>query len=170
MRRFAGPLVSSAMSVTSHLPSYLPLRSLLLLGLLASTASCTDDPSAFAGTWTYNPGSAGTVVCATGTNTLDIGGNAEFRPGTDTDLVVIDDQGCNIKLNATGNHADAVPGQSCTTTQDGLNLVITFNNGSYTASNGLLSFSAAGTVNVTGPAGTATCTMSFSATLHKVSN
>jgi hypothetical protein len=144
--------------------------SLLTLGLV-SVASCTGSGSTdFEGTWTYNPGSSATVTCPTGTNTLDAGGNEDVRPGTDSDLVVISSDGCNIKFNATGNRADAIPGQSCTSLQSGVTTTTTFNNASYTMQDDVLSFTAAGTIRLMGPGGEVTCTMAASATLRKVSN
>jgi hypothetical protein len=143
---------------------------------IATTTACPggDTSSDFEGTWTYNSGSSLTVTCPTGTgsDTADITGNEEFRPGTDTDFVVISSAGCNIKFNASGTHADAIPGQSCSSVSGGVTTTMTFNNASYVmdVKSMTLSFSAAGTVKLMGPGGEATCTVSASATLHKVSN
>lgn len=152
------------MSVFSRLPFSCVLASISVLGV-----ACASDSTDFAGTWTYNTGASGTISCPTGNDTLDLGGNEEFRPGTDSDLVVISSNGCNIKMNINGNHADAIPGQSCSTTQDGVTATITYNSMTYASESDVLSFNAAGTINLMGPGGEATCTIAASATLHQVS-
>lgn len=152
------------MSLFSRLSFSCALASILAVGACSS-----NDSTEFAGTWTYNPGASGTITCQTGNDTLNLGGNEEFRPGTDSDLVVISSDGCNIKMNINGNHADAIPGQSCATTQNGVTGTITFNSMTYTSESNVLSFSAAGTINLMGPGGEATCTIAASATLHQVS-
>jgi hypothetical protein len=144
-------------------------HALLILGLSSVAACPGNEATRFEGTWTYNPGSSATVTCPTGNGTADATGNEEFRPGTDTDLVVISSDGCNIKLDANGNHADAIPGQSCSALQDGVTRVTTFNNATYTFQSDVLGFSAAGTIGLMGPGGEVTCTFTSSATLHKVS-
>jgi hypothetical protein len=152
------------MSVFSRLPF-----SCVLASIVAVAACAGSDSTEFTGTWTYNTGASGTISCPTGNNTLNLGGNEEFRPGTDSDLVVISSDGCNIKMNINGNHADAIPGQSCSTTQSGVTGTITFNSMTYTSESDVLSFNAAGTINLMGPGGEATCTLAASATLHQVS-
>ena len=145
------------------------VANVLISFLLASVAACTDTTN-FVGTWTYNMGSSGQVTCPGSTGTITVGGNEEFREGTDTDLVVISSDGCNLKLDANGDRADAVPGQSCTSTSGGITTTITYNSLSYMMQDKVMSFSAAGTVRQMGPSGEVTCTLSASATLHKVSN
>ena len=145
----------------------------MMAGLVAigSIGACSSSSGTdFTGTWTYNAGASGTISCSTGNDTLNFTGNEEFRDGTDSDFVVVSSNGCNIKVNVTGNRADAVPGQSCASTSGGVTTTITFNSLSYTADKDVLSFAAAGTINLMGPNGEATCTLSGSATLHKVSN
>ena len=139
--------------------------------LVASLAACgSSGGTDFTGTWTYNTGASGTISCPSGNDTLDFTGNEEFRDGTDSDFVVVSSNGCNLKVNVDGNRADAIPGQSCATTSGGVTTTITFNSLSYTADHDTLAFAAAGTINLMGPGGEATCTLSASATLHKVSN
>jgi hypothetical protein len=154
------------MSVTSQIT----LHSLLILGVF-SVSACpgSSDGSRFEGTWTYNSGSSAMATCPTGSVTLDATGNEEFREGTDSDLVVISSDGCNIKLNASGNHADAVPGQTCTTLKDAVTTATTFNSVTFTITGDVLGYSAAGTIGFMGPGGEVTCTFAASATLHKVS-
>src|SRR4051794_4443515 len=91
-----GSYRGSLMRVANVLVSFL---------VLASVASCTDTTN-FVGTWTYNMGSSGQVTCPGQTGTITVGGNEEFREGTDTDLVVISSDGCNLKLDANGDRAD----------------------------------------------------------------
>lgn len=147
------------------------LRSIAMVFGLSLAACGGDGGTDFEGTWTYNPGSSGTISCSTGNDTLDLGGNEEFRGGTDSDLVVVSSTGCNIKLNINGNRADAVPGQSCSAVQDGVTRTMTFNSATYTADdNDMLSFAAQGTIRLMGPGGEATCTMALSGTLVKTSN
>lgn len=150
--------------------SKVTVPSLLILGLLSATSCTGNDASGFEGTWTYNPGSSGNITCPTGNSTLTVGGNEEFREGTESDLVMISSDGCNLKLNASGKRADVIPGQSCSVLQGGVTGTITFNSASYTVQSDVLSFTASGTVGVMGPGGEVTCTLSASATLHKVSN
>jgi len=142
------------------------------LVFVAFMTACTggDDVGIFEGTWTYNAGASGVVTCPGSTATIDAGGNEDIRPGTDTDLVVISSNGCNIKFYVTGNRADAIPGQQCSQLADGRTTVATFNNASYTIQSGLLSFSGAGTIQAMDSTGQVTCTLALSGTLHKVAN
>jgi hypothetical protein len=152
-----------------RITSRVTVHALLTIGLLSIAACPGNEATRFEGTWTYNAGSSLTITCPDGTDTANITGNEDFRPGTDSDLVVISSTGCNIKVNASGNHADAIPGQSCSTLLNGVTTTITFNTGTYVFQSEVLSFSAAGTVGVMGPGGEVTCTVAASATLHKVS-
>jgi hypothetical protein len=142
------------------------------LVFVAFMTACTggEDVAIFEGTWTYNAGASGVVTCPGSTGTIDAGGNEDIRPGTDTDLVVISSDGCNIKFDVTANRADAIPGQQCSKLVDGTTTIATFNNASYTIQSGLLSFTGAGTIQVQDSTGEVTCTLAMSGTLHKVAN
>lgn len=141
---------------------------LIAIGLTTLTGCPLDDPG-FSGTWTYNMGSSVTITCPGRSSTAALAGNEEFRDGTDSDLVLVSRNGCNLKIDLSGDRADVVPGQSCVEIENGVTETTTFNTASYTLQGDMLSFNLAGTVRLLGPGGDVTCTFSGSATLRKVS-
>lgn len=141
-----------------------------MLGLLAGACTSEGDFSEFIGTWTYNSGSSGVMTCPGSTATFNVGGNEEIRDGTESDVVVISSNGCNLKFNGAAGRIDAIPGQTCSSLIDGVTTSVTFNSASYNVSSGILALSGAGTARFTGPGGEVTCTLQVSGTLHKVAN
>jgi hypothetical protein len=136
--------------------------------LLLSACGGSDEVDQFVGTWMYNSGSTAAVTCPNGgNNTATIVGNDQFSNGVDTDLVVIDPDGCNFKLNVNGNRAEYVPGQSCTVQDPTTGAIkITVNSSAYTLSQDVLSLSSAGSMVVSG----ANCTFTLTGTLKKIAN
>jgi hypothetical protein len=77
-------------------------------------ASAVDPAAAFLGTWDYVAG-GGSLACGDAPPvSLPATGFATFLRGAGADqLIVVDDQGCEIPCSVSGDVAVAVPGSTC---------------------------------------------------------
>ncbi len=122
------------------------------------------DAGSFRGAWAYNPGSTGSITCPGGQPvSFPVKGIEVFTKGVTTGLVVVDED-CNYNVNVTGNRAEGLPGQTCTTPNEEGSNTWTFTSGTYTLSNGALSMMRAGSVSEDGT----TCTFTVMGTLKKL--
>ena len=146
---------------------------LAAFAVVLSSLGCGPSRYDFVGLWSYTSGT-GQLTCTTSrgsqTQALSSNGNVSFVRGTDSDLVVVDGSGCNIKFNVTANQASVVPGQTCTrTSSDGVKTTVQVTSYTELLSSDLktLTESFSATVLMEGPGGQATCTMTSTGALSK---
>ncbi|MBS2029764.1 MAG: hypothetical protein JST54_17825 [Deltaproteobacteria bacterium] len=136
---------------------------------------CGNELGAFEGTWSYTDST--TVVSCPGYAPLtSIGkGNDTIVEGTDSDIVLTSNDGCNLKFNVANGVATIVPGQSCASSQQDqngntINLTASFT--TFTISLGAdsrtLTEQATGTYVIAEGAQSVTCSLSSSESASKV--
>jgi len=137
-------------------------RILLGVGLALGLAACGSPGAAFVGTWA-DAGGSQTVSCTTGDNeTKPTAGNTTIVEGTDSDIVLTNAGGCNIKYDVEGKVATAVAGQTCPVDTLTAKIVTSI----LTLSGDGKSFTETDTATVTGPGGS--CTISSTSSNTKV--
>ena len=148
-------------------------------------AACSDSESssdAFIGTWTYNAGSLNNTDCPDTQNDSNDPqiGSFQITEGTSSDIIVVPDAGDKcpaVRYDVNGNMAVLQPGQTCayttTTTSGGTVMLMgAYTTSSFTLSADKKSATGAGTgsVTVTGPGGTITCSVSQTLSITKAGN
>jgi hypothetical protein len=143
----------------------------MVVAALCATG-CGPTPNSFKGVWTYSSGALSTTCTVNGqpaASNSEPKGNEVLSGGTDTDLVLLDPSGCNLKLDVAGNQATAVPGQSCTVTNNNVTTVLKFISYQLTLGADQKSYAEAFNVSATqsGPGGSAECVVNGNGQLTK---
>ena len=151
----------------------LTLKNPLKLSLIALLATgCGPTAASFKGLWTYSSGASSTTCTVNGRPAASTGepkGNEVLSGGTDSDLVLVDASGCNLKFNLAGNQATAIPGQTCTSTSGNVTTYIKVITYTLTLSADRASYAEAANLSFTesGPGGVAECVFNSNAQLNK---
>jgi hypothetical protein len=141
----------------------------MVVGLVACGGG--DKLSDFVGTWTPAPGAALTGTCSDGSQLNTMLTTADvFAKGVDADLTSTSD-GCIIRFDVDGGKATARSGQSCTTMQSGVTLMLTIQQYTLTLGSDSKTITSAemGTIQLSGSV-TGTCTVGATYMLNKVAN
>jgi hypothetical protein len=160
--RFVTPLLSVVLSLG------------LSVGLSLGLAACgggagADNVGGFVGTWMFTGGTE-SLSCGGNVFQSQQSGTVTIAEGTGADLVVTAD-GCTLSFDVTKGSAALRPGQSCTSVTGTSSLRIDFTALTLTLTDGdNLSESGNANATVTDSGQTLVCTMTDTATLHRVSH
>jgi hypothetical protein len=133
-----------------------------VMAIALLVAGCGKDLSKFTGTWK----TSSTTTCGNNTS-MGMSNNTQIKVGTVSDLVIIDECGCNLQWTATsGNTATLVVPQSCNGSCGNLTFTANYTGGTLTTDGmtGSYSFTGSGTFTVLGVGGTCSFTQNGTAT------
>lgn len=144
----------------------------LALVFTGCTSANPQPPAAFLGTWSFSGGSTD-YACPTGNSSQGVTGNLTIKAGVDSDLVVLDSEGCNFGYSVAGDVATA-QNMKCSRPApelgQGVTADTTFRDIELTTSDGkTMTDTYGGTVTLTSAQGKLDCSFSGTATLKKVS-